>query len=76
MSNRTVWIAAISTSIVFYAALIAEAIYFRPARVNPCTADASQCYSIQGLYSKRDCPGQHAWFVESEGKEFFMGCRT
>jgi hypothetical protein len=44
--------------------------------VNPCTADASQCYSIQGLYSKRDCPGQHAWFVESEGKQFFMGCRS
>ena len=44
--------------------------------VNPCTTDSSQCYSIQGLYSQRNCPGQHPWFVEVQDVEFFMGCRS
>ena len=43
--------------------------------VNPCTADASQCYSIQGLYSQPNCPGQRPWYVEASGQEFFMGCQ-
>ncbi len=43
--------------------------------VNPCTRDKSQCYSIQGLYSKRECPGQRPWFVEASDHTFFMGCQ-
>jgi hypothetical protein len=43
--------------------------------INPCTADSSQCYSIQGLYSQQGCPGQHPWYVEASDHWFFMGCQ-
>jgi hypothetical protein len=35
-------------------------------------------WAIQGEYSHLDCdsqPGTHPWYVESEGHQFFMGCR-
>lgn len=41
---------------------------------NPCTVDAGQCYSIQGVYSQLNCPGQHVETVEVNGQSFFLGC--
>lgn len=43
-------------------------------RVNPCTADVGNCYSIQGLYSQLTCPGQHVGTVELDGQSFFLEC--
>jgi hypothetical protein len=48
----------------------------RGKHVNPCTANAGNCFSIQGLYSKPDCPGQRAWYVEASDHSFFMGCQS
>lgn len=44
---------------------------------NPCTVNRGDCYSIQGLYSKEDCPDQHPWYVWAGNppRWFFMGCR-
>lgn len=33
-------------------------------------------WTLQGETSHLDCPGQHAWFVEASGTQFFMGCRS
>ena len=71
-------IALVLLSFVIAAGIVtAEWIAFRPKaqHVNPCTANAGECYSIQGLTSWRSCPGQHAWFIEIDGYSFFMGCR-
>lgn len=32
-------------------------------------------WTLQGETSHLDCPGQHPWYVESDGHSFFMGCR-
>ena len=42
---------------------------------NPCTVNEGDCMSIQGKYSKEDCPGQSPWYIEVDGHKFFMGCR-
>lgn len=42
---------------------------------NPCTENAGNCYSIQGLYSIPGCPGQRIENVEVDGKTFFLECQ-
>jgi len=41
---------------------------------NPCTLDTSQCYSIQGVYSQLNCPGQHTDFIVIDDHIYFLMC--
>lgn len=47
---------------------------FRVESTNPCTQNAGDCYSIQGLYSKPGCPGQRVETVEVDGRSYFLEC--
>lgn len=33
-----------------------------------------ELYSIQGIYSQLECPGQHIETVDVDGRSFFLGC--
>lgn len=45
-----------------------------PMHVNPCTANAGDCYSIQGENSHQGCPGQYKETVEVGDQIYFLSC--
>jgi hypothetical protein len=59
---------------LFAAAIIVAVIMTGCKHINPCTANAGDCYSIQGLYSQPTCPGQRVMTVEIDNSSLFLEC--
>ena len=65
--------------VALFVALVFLAIWVAAEAVTNWVVDHGPGDAIQGLYSHLNCdtqPGAHPWYVESEGHNFFMGCRN